>query len=463
MTLDLFSGFTGSVSNAVPAPTLSKETFLALSRGEPAPIADAPPGWPMLDPQALVGLAGKVVEAATANSEADPVAVLATFLTWFGATVDRKTYLAVGETEHAPQLFCVLVGASSRARKGTSGGPIKRLFKAAEKLNKDGHEVPPLVVTNGPLSSAEGLVYAVRDPGDEIDEKTGKLKDPGVEDKRLLVTEGEFAAVLKTAQREGNTLSPILRTAWDGSDIAPLTKHNRIKATGAHLCIVGHITQKELGLLLRSADVWNGFCNRFMWLCVRRNKLIACPTGMDQGRVNHLALYIASAVRRAWKSSGSVSLDASAMALWKSIYPRITEDQPGALGAITARAEAHVMRLALVYALLDESCLLEPGAALTIKEGHLQSSLAFWKYCQDSASYIFGGYDTNRDTSKILAALRDGDKTKAELNELFSGHLKSDQLSAILDELLEQGRITKGTRGGGQGKGKAATMYGLPG
>ncbi|MBI4512277.1 MAG: hypothetical protein HY698_21770 [Deltaproteobacteria bacterium] len=39
--------------------------------------------------------------------------------------------------------------------------------------------------------------------------------DPGVDDKRLLVIETEFARVLQVHTREGNTLSDIIRQAWD--------------------------------------------------------------------------------------------------------------------------------------------------------------------------------------------------------------------------------------------------------
>jgi hypothetical protein len=48
------------------------------------------------------------------------------------------------------------------------------------------------------LSSAEGLICEVRDEAD----------------KRLMVMQGEFAAVLRIMSREGNNLSPVLRSAW---------------------------------------------------------------------------------------------------------------------------------------------------------------------------------------------------------------------------------------------------------
>ena len=61
--------------------------------------------------------------------------------------------------------------------------------------------------------------------------------------------------------------------------------------------------------------------------------------------------------------------------------------RPGIYGAITARAEAQVLRLSLIYALLDESAL--PAQAI-IDTLHLQAALAVWRYCDASAARIFG-------------------------------------------------------------------------
>ena len=60
-----------------------------------------------LDQNALHGLAGKVVNLATRNSEADPAAVLATFLTRFGVEVGPRPVLMVGDTKHYPRIFVV--------------------------------------------------------------------------------------------------------------------------------------------------------------------------------------------------------------------------------------------------------------------------------------------------------------------------------------------------------------------
>src|SRR5262249_15576408 len=138
----------------------------------------------------------------------------------------------------------------------------------------------------GGLSSGEGLIWAVRD---RI-EKTEPLKDkgrvvgyqqvqvdPGVADKRLLCYEPEFASVLKVAGRAGNTLSNLVRQAWETGDLRSLVKNSPAQATGAHVSIIGHVTAEELRRELSATEQANGFGNRFLWLLVQRSK--ALPEG----------------------------------------------------------------------------------------------------------------------------------------------------------------------------------------
>ena len=53
----------------------------------------------------------------------------------------------------------------------------------------------------------------------------------------------------------------------------------------------------------------------------------------------------------------TVEHDDSARELWMRVYPQLSEGEPGMLGAMTSRAEAHVLRLACIYALSDRSLM----------------------------------------------------------------------------------------------------------
>src|SRR5262249_23075931 len=116
--------------------------------------------------------------------------------------------------------------------------------------------------------------------------------DPGIPDKRLMLTEPEFASVLKHLERQGNILSTIIRRAWDGITLEGLTKNSPICATGAHVSVIGHITVEELKRYLTATEMANGFGNRFLWFCVKRSKALpegsSVPPGPWEGLRGHL-------------------------------------------------------------------------------------------------------------------------------------------------------------------------------
>jgi hypothetical protein len=72
--------------------------------------------------------------------------------------------------------------------------------------------------------------------------------------------------------REGNILSTIIRQAWDDGALQTLTKNSPMKATDAHVSIMGHITKSELLRHLTETETANGFANRFIWFLVKRSK-----------------------------------------------------------------------------------------------------------------------------------------------------------------------------------------------
>src|ERR1700761_4702942 len=99
--------------------------------GPPSSRASAPPTW--ADP-ALYGLAGRVVRSLAPHSEADPAAILLQFLAAFGNLVGPAPHCLVGSSRHGLNLFVVLVGESSKARKGTSWRQICHLFSEVDDL-----------------------------------------------------------------------------------------------------------------------------------------------------------------------------------------------------------------------------------------------------------------------------------------------------------------------------------------
>ncbi|MBX9687373.1 MAG: bifunctional DNA primase/polymerase, partial [Candidatus Obscuribacterales bacterium] len=267
--------------------------------------------WPTLAPEAFHGVAGEFIRVASESSEADPAAILAAFLVRAGASFGNHAYVKVADDHHYPRLFALVLGNSSKSRKGTSLGPVRRIFEAAEQRLAN-----PLNVVSG-LSSGEGLIAAVR--SDTENE---------VADKRLLVIETEFAGPLKSMQRDGNTLSVALRNAWDRNDLSILTRNNPVHAKGAHISVLGHCTRTELGKLLEKVEISNGLVNRFLWFAVRRSKSLCFPEGLADEAIPPIAAAIAEAIHAA-QADRRIHFDAKAAEFWRELYTQLSKEEGG--------------------------------------------------------------------------------------------------------------------------------------
>ncbi len=142
-------------------------------------------------------------------------------------------------------------------------------------------------------------------------------------------------------------------------------------------------------------------------------------------------------------------------------YRELTKDQFGLYGAVVARGAAQVLRLSLIYALLD--------CAAEIRWEHLVAALEVWRYCQDSAKHIFGDALGDPHADEILRALRScpGGMTRTEVGAIFDRtraarrldeHYPSLPTLAWLD--LRGRRLQDGPLSGGSRCGKRCRQKG---
>jgi hypothetical protein len=390
--------------------------------------------WPVMAPEAFHGLAGEFVRLVEPHTESDPVALLLQFLAGFGNQIGRGAYAKVEADTHCCNLFEVAVGETAKGRKGTSWGQVKAPLITVDPDWRGR-------VKSG-LSSGEGLIFQVRDA---ILKKVARKKngqtfyeeeciDPGEDDKRLMVVESEFANVLRQIERHGNILSAVSRDAWDTGDLGTLIKNSPTKATGAHVSVIGHITKGELKRYLTRTEAGNGFGNRILWFCVKRSKVL--PEG---GRIHEVDfapfLKRLGEARVFAQCAGEVTRDPEARSLWAKVYPDLSEGKPGMVGALTSRAEAQVLRLSMIYALLDLDKL--------VRVQHLLAALAVWDYCETSVKYIFGqslGDPVADGILEALEAAQDG-LTRTEIYNLFGRHQRSENIQQAIGELLRRGFI----------------------
>ncbi len=370
--------------------------------------------------EAFHGPLGNFAQNVARESEADPHAVLAQGLVYFGAIVGRGPHVQLGGS--APQRaneYAVIVGPTGVGRKGTALSHVKHLIK---------HSGVAVKIGSG-LQSGEGLIHHVRDAEEESGRR-GRAPDRGISDKRLLVVETEFAGALSVMKRDTATLSPVLRDAWDGEDLRNLSKNSPERATAAHIAVIGHITLADLRDKLNDTEKANGFGNRFMYVYSCRSQLRPFG-GLDPddelyrsfGRHFQSAVEAASQVHR-------VDFTAKARERWARVYAELSAERPGLVGALTHRAEAHVVRLALIYSLLDLHSQIDVV--------HLNAALAFWSYCEDTVRCLFQDQMGDPWLERALDKLHDaGDQgvTDTEFYEASgkhkSGRWTSEQLVAL--------------------------------
>jgi hypothetical protein len=394
--------------------------------------------WPALAREALHGLPGRIVDAIAPYTEADPVATLINVLAGVGNLIGSGPHARVQHDVHPCRLYAALVGRTSKGRKGLGWStPRHLLTQVDERWARD--RVKP-----GGLSSGEGLIHHVRDArlekrpikdhGRTVDYED-VLIDEGVTDKRLLIVEPEFAVTLKAIAREGNTLSGIIRQSWDTGDLANLVKNSPLRATGAHISILGHITVEEICRHLTETERANGFANRFLWLLVRRSKVLPEGAAVPDGSVGPLVTELREVVAFA-RGAGEIRRDDETRAIWREVYPRLSEGEPGMIGAILARAEAQVLRLSVLYAIFDRSPVIRPA--------HLEASLALWDYAEASARRIFGDRLGMPVADLILETLRaKGPMTETQISGLFGRHKSADEIAHALRHLESLGKVRR--------------------
>jgi hypothetical protein len=385
----------------------------------------AEPAWPVMHEAAYSGLAGEVVRSIEPHSEADPVAILLQFLAAFGNAVGLSPYYQVEGDKHRAKLFVVTSGATSKGRKGTALGRIRQLMAIADPdWERDN-------IQTG-LSSGEGVIFHVRDPI-----STPEQVDAGVTDKRLMLVTEEFAGTLRVMERAGNTLSPVLRDAWGTSKLQTLTKNSPIKATDSHISIIGHVTDDELRAVLTKVEMANGFANRFLFARVKRSKLLPHGGHLDFATLQELAEQVAERLTQA-RTLGRITMTDAAAEAWEKTYPSLSGDRPGLLGAVLGRAEAQVIRLALIYALLDNKTQIDLP--------HLRAALAVWAFCEDSATQIWGDMIGDDVSDTIFAALKTAGSTglrRTEMSNLFSRHVPSARITKVLETLQRAGKADR--------------------
>ena len=372
---------------------------------------------PAVHPAVWHGPAGEYVKAIAEHTESDPLAVLVQVLAWSGCRMGRSVWIQHGNTRHYPLIWPLIVGRTSTGRKGNSSNDSLSALSAHNALPR----------RRSGLSSGEGLVEAFMP----------SKNDETTPDERLLIVETEWEAVLARCRREGNTLSAVLRDAWDGQALSTMNAAGASRNVPHHaLTVVGHITPQALRNGMTGEDLTNGFLNRFLILSVHRPRLVPWPR--EGGESAQSALSSIASLCSAM-TTGPFTLTTEARQVyidWYVRYAETSEALPERVAMATARAVANLLRTSLIYAILD-------GSDRTVEVDHLIAAMALVENSVACARQLLDVGKAGLD-GKILAALREhGPMSRTEIRDHFSRHVSAPDLSEALDALVETGEVTR--------------------
>jgi hypothetical protein len=381
---------------------------------------------PQLHPLALHGPLGALVRLIERESEAHPAAVLFSLLVGFGVLIGRRVHCTIEDTRHHCNLFTLMIGPTSRGRKGTAYDRARRVLDLV-----DDDFVKNNII--GGIASGEAIIHRLRD----IQSVPGQIAQTP-RHKQLLVKESEFASITQRARRDGSILSVTFRSAWDGETLFNTTKggDGGEKASEPHLGVIGMITEVELNATLSETEHHTGFVNRFLLCLSERTRVLPRSKPLDDAEVRPLIERIKVALAQLDGSPMDLMRDAGE--LWDShLYKALTDGLPGKLDGIAARGAPLVRRVAMVFAVLDGARAVAPT--------HLLAAVAVFMYSVDTAIYVWGASPLSslavRGFDEISAA---GDRglTADGFRRAVGKQTKSHERTKCLEELKARGLIT---------------------
>jgi hypothetical protein len=170
-------------------------------------------------------------------------------------------------------------------------------------------------------------------------------------------------------------------------------------------------------------------------IACRRQRLLPEGGQHDPLAATGLTRLLAATLKHA-TAAGQVRLDPDARELWHHAYRQLARPLPGPVGQITARAEAHTIRLALIYALTDGQPQIRPP--------HLTAALALQDYAARSAGWALHGATGQPLAEQIHAALaaNPAGLTRSQISDTLKHNQPAGQIDHALNALHAAGRAT---------------------
>lgn len=333
------------------------------------------PGTPSI--AAFGGVLGACVEDLAEGTDASMVGLLGSLLTFCGAMIPGQAYFHRIQTTSP---FVALVGESSVGRKGTA------MMRAADAMADAVEQVHVNRVMLDGLASGEGLVTALHY------KQTNFPNELTVG----LVFEEEYATLLAARSREGSTLDPKMRAAFDGGVLSNRRSGEVKTVTPPYwLPALIAITPDELRQRLEAGAMQSGSANRWLYLPVTRREIVptnAAPRFSDEHRVA-----LVNARRMALGAPRLLDVDPAVVRTLAEYTDFMSSTSHGLARDLTRRLGVIAFRVALVHA------VVERADRVTLE--YLDRALALTEYARRGIPWVFGHVTGNKDSDLLLRHL----------------------------------------------------------
>lgn len=354
------------------------------------------------------------------------------FLACAGAAIGLRAYAMHHYDKHPAATFHLLI-ADTTVGKGTAFNCVNALFRMAvpdwmKCLRRSMRSQQALYRMLSRVSVKElGVV--------ETDDESKPIPNPEYTEGRLLIRSTEVSAIFKSMRADWSTLSQGLREAYDGGPLSNEVSKDedciRVNEPYA-LALSGDVVPWELSEVIESVDFANGLANRLVWCVAHQTKAIP--------RATHTPDYteLAARLRRVIPEApiGEISYSEAGAAAWDTWFcslPRLT----GKLASACARTRANALRLAVLFAVLDEN---RDTAAIKIEARHVQAAAAILDRHRATVAWFLerpAALPANlpnpeksklwRQIEKVRAAQKNGRITGKKLYHLFSNETAAER------------------------------------
>jgi hypothetical protein len=306
-----------------------------------------------------------------------------------------------------------LVGESSTGRKGTA------MWRAHDAMADALDAVYVNRVILDGLNSGEGLISAL------AYKREAFPYEPTVG----LVFEEEYASLLAARGRDGSTLDPKMRAAFDGGPLSNRRSNESRTVTPPYWlpALIG-ITPVELRRRLEPDALASGSANRWLYLPVRRRELEVASTAEPRLRQEHREA-LRAARRAALDARPFLTAEPAVTATLSAYADFLPGQSSGAAMDLTKRLPVIAFRIALVHAMAER--------AKGVTAEHLARALALTEYARSGIDWVFGGSVGNRDADLLLRHLRkSGRLTRRQAERALRDTLRRQD---AIDELCRLG------------------------